>query len=79
MEEAHDFCNEHDIDIYELSDEICNELHGSLFDDDEPTDEDDEPTDEDNDEPKYKIPNFDEAMEAYADAMATFNKIMGRV
>lgn len=68
MDEAMDFCNENDIDIYDLSDEICKELYGNLFDEDE-----------DNDEPEYKIAGFDEAMEAYADAMDKFNKIMGRV
>lgn len=78
MDEACDFCDKHDIDIYELSDEICNELHGDPFDEDD-DEEDDEPTDEDNDEPKYEIPGFEEAMEAYADAMATFNKIMGKI
>ena len=41
MDEAYDFCNEHGIDIYELSDEICKKLHGNLFDDD--PEEDDEP------------------------------------
>jgi isopenicillin N synthase-like dioxygenase len=74
MDEAYDFCKEHDIDIYDLSGEICKELHGNLFDEDEEDDED-----EDNDEPEYKIAGFDEAMDAYADAMDKFNKIMGRV
>jgi hypothetical protein len=56
-------------DTYDLTDEDFNE---------EPEDNDEgEPTDED--EPDYKIAGFDEAMEAYADAMALFNKIMGRV
>lgn len=56
-------------DTYDLTDEDFNE---------EPEDNDEGgPTDED--EPDYKIAGFDEAMEAYADAMATFNKIMGRV
>jgi len=57
-------------DKYDLKEEDFNE---------EPEDEEDDiPTDEE-DEPKYKIAGFDEAMEAYADAMAVFNKIMGRV
>jgi hypothetical protein len=56
-------------DTYDLTDEDFNE---------EPEDNDEgEPTDED--EPDYKIAGFNEAMEAYADAMAVFNKIMGRV
>ena len=70
MDEAFEFCNKHDIDIYDLSNEISKELYGNLFDDDE---------DKDNDEPEYKIAGFDEAMKAYADAMDKFNKIMGRV
>jgi hypothetical protein len=56
-------------DTYDLTDEDFNE---------EPEDNDEgEPTDED--EPDYKIAGFNEAMEAYADAMAVFNKIVGRV
>ena len=74
MDRAYDFCDENNIDIYELSDEICKKLHGNPFDE-----EDDASTDKEDDEPKYKIAGFDEAMEAYADAMATFDKIMGRV
>jgi hypothetical protein len=31
MEEAFDFCEQHDIDIYELSMVISKELHGDIF------------------------------------------------
>lgn len=31
MDEAFDFCNQQCIDIYELSMELCKELHGVLF------------------------------------------------
>jgi hypothetical protein len=58
-------------DTYDLKEED--------FDEEPEDEEDDIPADEEEDEPKYKIAGFDEAMEAYADAMAAFNKIMGRV
>lgn len=31
MDEAFDFCEQHSIDIYELSMEISKELHGDIF------------------------------------------------
>jgi hypothetical protein len=31
MDEAVDFCNQQGLDIYELSMEICKELHGDIF------------------------------------------------
>jgi len=31
MDEAFDFCEVHGIDIYELSMEICKEMHGDIF------------------------------------------------
>ena len=31
MDEAFDFCEQHDVDIYELSLEISKELHGDIF------------------------------------------------
>ena len=31
MDEAFDFCNQQGLDIYELSMEICKELHGDIF------------------------------------------------
>ena len=31
MDEAFDFCNQQGLDIYELSMEICKQLHGDIF------------------------------------------------
>ena len=31
MDEAFDFCDQQGLDIYELSMEICKELHGDIF------------------------------------------------